>query len=136
MERIETAMNRRKTFAIMLAVFALLSPGAYAADKKTDPLKKPSKEITLKEFKSLKAGSPVSELFDRFGQPEKDIGSGIHIYQYRLPDDSLIQVGCVENIFYVDHVVGNKRERLSGKTAEQAENEEKDRAKKPAAKKN
>jgi len=136
MERKEIAMNRIKIFAVTLAVFALMSPGAYAADKKTDPQIKQSKENTLKEFKSLKTGSAVSELFERFGQPEKDIGSGIHIYQYRLPDDSLIQVGCVENIFYVDHVVGNKRERLSGKTAEQAENEEKDKAKKPAAKKN
>jgi hypothetical protein len=135
MERKEIAMNRIKIFAVTLAVFALMSPGAHAADKKTDPKIKQSKENTLKEFKSLKAGSPVSELFDRFGQPEKDIGSGIHIYQYRLPDDSLIQVGCVENIFYVDHVVGINRERLSGKTAEQAENEEKDRAKKQAAKK-
>ena len=46
----------------------------------------------------------IDEIFSKFGQPHKDIGSGIHIYVYELNDLTEIWIGYVDDILYVKHV--------------------------------
>jgi hypothetical protein len=46
---------------------------------------------------------------DFFGEPTKDIGSGIHIYVYKLTDSTEIWIGYVDNILYAHHVDKNQQ---------------------------
>ena len=39
-----------------------------------------------------------------FGKPDKDIGSGIHIYVYNLDDTTEVWVGITDKILYANHV--------------------------------
>lgn len=71
---------------------------------------------TLADFRTIKAGDSADEIRKKFGEPEKDIGSGIYIYQYRLEDNSLVWVGFTTTVLYVDHVVDGKKTRLVKKT--------------------
>jgi hypothetical protein len=45
----------------------------------------------------------------RFGEPTKDIGSGIHIYVYQLGDQTEIWIGYVDRIIYARHVDANQQ---------------------------
>jgi hypothetical protein len=40
----------------------------------------------------------------KFGEPARDIGSGIHIYVWELKDSTEIWIGYVDKIFYARHV--------------------------------
>lgn len=42
-----------------------------------------------------------------FGSPDSDIGSGIHIYRYKLTDGTEIRIGFVNKILYAIHVDSN-----------------------------
>ena len=52
----------------------------------------------------LKADMKYEKLTSTFGEPDNDIGSGIHIYQYNLQDGTKIQIGFVDRILYARHV--------------------------------
>jgi hypothetical protein len=39
-----------------------------------------------------------------FGKPDKDLGSGIHIYVYTLEDSTEVWVGITDKILYANHV--------------------------------
>ena len=43
-----------------------------------------------------------------FGQPDKDLGSGIHIYVYKLDDTTEVWVGITDKIHYANHVDQNQ----------------------------
>ena len=43
-----------------------------------------------------------------FGQPDKDLGSGIHIYVYQLDDATEVWVGMTDKIVYANHVDQNQ----------------------------
>lgn len=45
-----------------------------------------------------------TKLISTFGQPDKDMGSGIHIYVYKLEDNTEVWVGCTDKILYANHV--------------------------------
>lgn len=66
--------------------------------------KKRCSSLNIDRFRSLKKGMPMSQVLLMFGPPEKDIGSGIHINVYTLADGSVIWVGGVTELFYVDHL--------------------------------
>ncbi|MBI2811633.1 MAG: hypothetical protein HYX67_12520 [Candidatus Melainabacteria bacterium] len=59
-------------------------------------------------------GTDAKTVLNDFGEPLKDIGSGIHIYEYKLEDGSNVWVGCVDKVLYVDHVKGKQHRRLAG----------------------
>jgi hypothetical protein len=40
----------------------------------------------------------------KFGEPARDIGSGIHIYVWELKDSTEIWIGYVDKILYARHV--------------------------------
>jgi len=104
-----------------------LSTQAFSADKikagaaskmkeHTSELKEHTSEVrkhTLENFRLVKKGTPIEEVFKDFGKPEKDIGSGIHIYVYGLDDGSKVWIGCVEKVIYVSHVQGKNTTRLT-----------------------
>jgi len=52
-------------------------------------------------FQQLKQGMSQEQLYKLAGPPDKDIGSGIHIYIYRLTDKTEVWVGCTDKILYV-----------------------------------
>ncbi|WP_182126454.1 hypothetical protein [Nitrosopumilus sp. b2] len=70
---------------------------------------------TLDDFKhTLSDSYDINTIFSKFGEPHKDIGSGIHIYVYELNDNTEVWIGYVDDIWYVKHVDlnGNVLEEL------------------------
>ncbi|MBS1954832.1 MAG: hypothetical protein JST89_11640 [Cyanobacteria bacterium SZAS-4] len=100
--------------SLSLLLLLVLSPTALASDKAKGEGHVPTKKCTLQNFQLLKVGTDVKTVFKDFGEPLRDIGSGIHIYEYKLADDSIIRVGCVTTVFYVDHIQGKQNTRLAG----------------------
>jgi len=45
-----------------------------------------------------------ADLVNKFGEPDEDIGSGIHIYVYKLSDSTSIIIGYTDKILYAKHV--------------------------------
>jgi hypothetical protein len=44
-----------------------------------------------------------------FGEPDSDIGSGIHVYVYNLEDGTRILIGYTDYIMYARHVDENNQ---------------------------
>ena len=68
-----------------------------------------NKEDTQKDsyeyFKTeLNAGMSYDAIVNKFGEPDSDEGSGIHIYVYRLKDGTKIWIGYTDKILYARHV--------------------------------
>lgn len=60
---------------------------------------------TLDDFKNIMSESyNIDDIFSKFGEPHKDIGSGIHIYVYELNDSTEIWIGYTDYIWYIRHV--------------------------------
>ncbi len=72
-----------------------------------------SETRTIKVFRSIKRRMSMKEVIRLCGEPDKDIGSGIHIYIYKLADGSVVRVGTPDDkrIMYVVHVAANGKER-------------------------
>lgn len=47
------------------------------------------------------------ELKTRFGSPDNDLGSGIHIYVYNLDDGTKVVIGFTDKILYARHVASD-----------------------------
>lgn len=61
--------------------------------------------LTLDDFtKILFETQDIDSIFEQFGKPHDDIGSGIHIYVYYLNDDMQIWIGYTDEIMYVKHM--------------------------------
>ena len=70
---------------------------------------------TLEDFRNtLNESQDIETIFFKFGEPHRDIGSGIHIYVYELNDSTEIWIGYADHIVYVRHVDsdGNILEQL------------------------
>ena len=70
---------------------------------------------TIDDFKqTLSESYDINTIFSKFGEPHKDIGSGIHIYVYELNGNTEVWIGYVDDIWYVKHVDlnGNVLEEL------------------------
>jgi hypothetical protein len=48
-------------------------------------------------------------LVKTFGAPDGDIGSGIHIYVYKLCDGTSVMIGYSDKILYAKHVDSNQQ---------------------------
>ena len=75
-----------------------------------------SEERNIKEpltydhfLNNLKPEMSYTSFVDLFGEPAKDIGSGIHIYVYELTDATEIWIGYVDRILYASHVDENQQ---------------------------
>jgi len=66
------------------------------------------KQLTYDDFKShLKIDFNYELLIETFGQPSKEIGSGIFIYVYDLYDSTEVMIGYSDRIIYADHTDKN-----------------------------
>ena len=52
----------------------------------------------------LKEDMKYSDMKSIFGEPDADIGSGIHIYIYNLEDGTQVSIGYTDKIIYATHV--------------------------------
>jgi hypothetical protein len=60
---------------------------------------------TIDDFKNiLSEPYNIDDIFSKFGEPHRDIGSGIHIYVYELNDLTEIWIGYIDDVWYVKHV--------------------------------
>lgn len=89
----------KNTFIILIALLLAAC---------TDNELEASQKDTLAYFEEhLKADMNYEKLKRTFGEPDNDIGSGIHIYLYNLQDGTKIQIGFVDSILYARHVDAN-----------------------------
>ncbi len=67
-------------------------------------------EMTYSNFQNnLKYDMNYNSIVSKFGEPAKDIGSGIHIYVYLLTDLTEIWIGFVDRILYIKHLDKNQQ---------------------------
>jgi hypothetical protein len=52
----------------------------------------------------LKAGMLLPDIKSTFGEPDSDVGSGTHIYVYKLKDATEIRIGYTDHILYARHL--------------------------------
>lgn len=79
-----------------LLVFLLVSCNDAADD---------TNELTFNDFQtSLQVDMNYNDIVATFGEPEKDLGSGIHIYVYVLEDATEVWIGYADEIVYANHV--------------------------------
>jgi len=57
--------------------------------------------------KELKADMDYNSIVNKFGQPDEDKGSGIHIYVYKLQDGTEVWIGYTDRIMYARHMSSN-----------------------------
>jgi len=62
-------------------------------------------QLSLSSFQSsLKDDMDYNTIVKTFGEPGRDIGSGIHIYVYELSDSTQIWIGYSHAILYASHL--------------------------------
>ncbi len=65
---------------------------------------------TVEYFReNLKKDMDYRAIVGVFGEPVKDIGSGIHIYVYLLDDLTEVRIGFTDKILYASHIDKNDR---------------------------
>ena len=57
----------------------------------------------------LRADMTFGDIVKAFGEPDADIGSGIHIYVYILEDSTEIRIGFTDRILYATHLDRNQQ---------------------------
>src|SRR5436305_10767830 len=62
---------------------------------------------TIEAFRRIKPHMSMKQVIEICGVPDKDIGSGIHIYVYRLSDGSIVRIATPDKrrLVYVVHVL-------------------------------
>ena len=68
---------------------------------------------TIEVFHRIKPQMSIKQAIDICGVPDEDIGSGIHIYVYKLADGSLVRIGTPDKkrLIYVAHVLPHSKGR-------------------------
>ena len=92
-------MSRLLLSFLMVAVFT-------ACSKDDDKVEK----RCIEYFEThLKAGMDINAIKQEWGDPDDDIGSGIHIYVYDLKDNTEIWIGYTDHIMYARQVDSNRQ---------------------------
>jgi hypothetical protein len=66
---------------------------------------KPADKDSIEYFNAnLKADLKYDDIVNLFGEPDGEMGSGIHIYYYNLADGSKVYIGYADKIIYARHV--------------------------------
>ena len=68
---------------------------------------------TIEAFRRIEPQMSMKQVIDICGVPDEDIGSGIHIYVYKLSDRSLVRIGTPDKkrLTYIVHVLPNGEAR-------------------------
>ena len=82
----------RGTFAFLLSTILMVA----SCDDDSDPHRDTLEYFQLYLHQDMK----FDKLKHTFGDPDRDIGSGIHIYIYDLSDGTKIQIGYTDKILY------------------------------------
>jgi hypothetical protein len=61
-------------------------------------------DFTYEDFTHLKPEMKYDSIVAQFGKPDKDVGSGIHIFVYELKDGTEIWIGYTDMILYARHM--------------------------------
>jgi|GEM_PF-2207738 len=89
------------------------------SERRRDPDTAPiASARSLAIFRQLTANDSYATVERLAGKPDRDIGSGLHIFVYDLPDGSQIYIGFADlnKLIYVSHVFkdGRPAEQLAG----------------------
>jgi len=73
----------------------------------------PSTARAIEAFRRIQPQMSMEQIIEICGVPDEDIGSGIHIYVYKLADGSLVRIGTPDKkrLIYVAHVLPNGEAR-------------------------
>lgn len=98
-------MHRRlKIVFLAVVIAAVLGSSVYVS---LLVLPATEKQEALDKFRTLRKGMSYEEMISIVGEPDHDIGSGIHVYLYRLPDGTEVIVGVGEGLMYVKQKISN-----------------------------
>jgi hypothetical protein len=80
-----------------------------------DTIKVPDAPKTARRidaFRSLRPTMTMAEVVRQCGYPDSDIGSGIHIFVYRLDDGSTVRIGTpdLQRMLYATHTEKSGKE--------------------------
>lgn len=66
-------------------------------------------KLTYEDFRdNLTKDMDYQSIVVKFGSPDRDIGSGIHIYVWELEDSTELWIGYVDKILYARHLDKNR----------------------------
>jgi hypothetical protein len=89
---------RKILFAILLTASMLIACSKSNNDSNTD-------KDSIGYFNAnLTADLKYTDIVNLFGEPDGDLGSGIHIYYYNLSDGTKVYIGYTDKILYARHV--------------------------------
>jgi hypothetical protein len=89
-----------KKFFLFLMIIAFCETGCLK--KSTNDTNDPD---TVGYFMAnLRADMDYAQIVNVFGEPDTDIGSGIHIYVYNMTDGSEVWIGYTNQIMYARHM--------------------------------
>lgn len=84
---------------------AILLTGMLFTACSKDTREEPTDKETIEYFNyNLKADLKYDDLVNLFGEPDGDIGSGLHIYVYDLKDGTKVYIGYADKIMYARHM--------------------------------
>jgi hypothetical protein len=62
------------------------------------------KSRKYENFTQIRSEMKYEAIVEKFGEPDQDLGSGIHIYVYILADNTEIWIGYTDAILYARHM--------------------------------
>ena len=66
-------------------------------------------QLTYEDFRdNLTKDMDYQAIVAKFGAPDRDIGSGIHIFVWELKDSTELWIGYVDRILYARHLDKNR----------------------------
>jgi hypothetical protein len=91
--------------------------GLFDLEKASAALEQPPRTEfgrSAESFKQLKPGMSLGEVQEWIGEPDRDVGSGIHVMEYKLPDKSRVLIGfpSFDKLIYVKHEKDGRTEDL------------------------
>ena len=79
----------------LLITLLILFSACGQNDQTTDSPETPSDELTRSDFDFLEAGMSYDEIVAQVGAPDRDVGSGVYVYEYDLADGSQIGISFI-----------------------------------------
>ena len=96
-------MIRSIPFYLLLVFFCL----SFSCNREQQEIS--DKQLTWEDFQNfLTKEMDYQTIVGKFGEPARDIGSGIHIYVWDLVDSTEICIGYITKIVYARHVDKNR----------------------------
>jgi hypothetical protein len=97
--------------SICIGLLLLISSCSTSAKDTSSPNCAEQTNRYIEVYRIIQPGMNYSEICRIVGQPDQDIGSGIHVLQYRLHDGTSVLIGfsSMEQVLYVYHEEKNNQ---------------------------